>query len=437
MNHNRSILIVDDDEIISSIYRSKFEKGGFDVEVARDGQSGFYRIHELRPTVVLLDLMLPQMNGIDVLKKIKAQKRFQHTPVFVFTNGYLSETAHEAAEMGADKVFNKASATPQQIIDSVLEVIGESAEGHHYGHVAHDTNDETDQGYYAAKEYSPEPHEDQTLHMGPTSTESPPPPSSAVPVVPDTEYHAKLVVQFYEGASDTISDLRKLFQEATRTEDREVRIETLSKLYGMVRTLTGSAALAGRRVFAQMCSALEALLRELYEKPVKINASSLRTVAMSIDFLTQLVRKPPRDEEPNSVPFTALVVDDEAISRRAVIKALQKAGMSAIGVDSPSVALGILGDNAFDLVVLDVMMPEMDGHTLCKNLREIDIHKDVPVVFVTGLNDFETRAKTTLSGGNDMIAKPFLFMELAVKALTLVMKARLNAVRKPDLVEVA
>jgi DNA-binding response OmpR family regulator len=59
-------------------------------------------------------------------------------------------------------------------------------------------------------------------------------------------------------------------------------------------------------------------------------------------------------------------------------------------------------------------------------LRALPAHSKTPVVFVTGLTDFESRARSTLSGGNDLIAKPFLFMELAVKALNFILKGQLG-----------
>jgi len=62
-------------------------------------------------------------------------------------------------------------------------------------------------------------------------------------------------------------------------------------------------------------------------------------------------------------------------------------------------------------------MPGMNGYELCAKLRLLPTHKKTPVVFVTGLNDLESRANSMMSGGTDFIAKPFLFMELAVKAL--------------------
>jgi DNA-binding response OmpR family regulator len=63
---------------------------------------------------------------------------------------------------------------------------------------------------------------------------------------------------------------------------------------------------------------------------------------------------------------------------------------------------------------------------LCAKLRALSKYEKVPVIFVTALNDFESRAHSTISGGNDFIAKPFLFVELAVKALIHVLRTRLE-----------
>jgi DNA-binding response OmpR family regulator len=72
-----------------------------------------------------------------------------------------------------------------------------------------------------------------------------------------------------------------------------------------------------------------------------------------------------------------------------------------------------------------VNMPGMDGIELCGKIRASVTNKMTPVVFVTALSDFENRTRSALSGGNDLIAKPFLQSELAVKALTLIVKQML------------
>ena len=103
----------------------------------------------------------------------------------------------------------------------------------------------------------------------------------------------------------------------------------------------------------------------------------------------------------------------------------------------PNAALNLLSENKFDLVFLDVDMPGMTGFELCTKLRALPQHKKTPVVFVTALSDFDSRTSSMMAGGNDFIAKPFLFIELTVKALIHVLRARLQPAEvkmRPDIV---
>ena len=153
-------------------------------------------------------------------------------------------------------------------------------------------------------------------------------------------------------------------------------------------------------------------------------------MAHSIDFLALLLEHGSAQDLEELPAPNILVVDDEALSRRAVIHSLERAHLKCVGVEDPSVALNLLAGSPFDLVVLDVDMPGLSGFDLCTRLRALPAHAKTPVVFVTGLTDFESRARSTLSGGNDFIAKPFLFMELAVKALTHVLRGQLAITRR-------
>src|SRR6266480_596599 len=119
----KKVLIVEDDSIVAHIYKTRLEKEGYEVEIAPDGQSGFYRIHEFEPDAVLLDLMLPKMNGVEILKKIRAQAKFVKIPIIVFTNAYVANMINESFVAGATMVFNKATLTPRQIIDSLHNAI--------------------------------------------------------------------------------------------------------------------------------------------------------------------------------------------------------------------------------------------------------------------------------------------------------------------------
>jgi CheY-like chemotaxis protein len=141
-----------------------------------------------------------------------------------------------------------------------------------------------------------------------------------------------------------------------------------------------------------------------------------------VDFLPTLAEatNPPQSTAAASI----LVVDDETLSRRAILTALDRAKLPAKDVDDPKMALQLLSEGPYDLVFLDVDMPGMTGHELCAKLRTLPQHEKTPVVFVTGLTDFQNRANSMISGGNDFIAKPFPFLELAVKSLVHVLRPK-------------
>ena len=89
-----------------------------------------------------------------------------------------------------------------------------------------------------------------------------------------------------------------------------------------------------------------------------------------------------------------------------------------------------LHEGRYDLILLDIEMPGMNGFELCNRLRALPGYRGITVIYITGDSDFESRAKSVLSGGNDLIAKPVFPMELGVKAVTHLLKSQL-ADRKP------
>jgi DNA-binding response OmpR family regulator len=453
----KKILIIEDDPIVAHIYRTRLEKEGYSVETCDDGQAGFYRIHEFHPDGVLLDLMLPKMNGVDILKKIRAQSQFAQVPVIVFTNAYVPNMIQEAFSAGASQVFNKATLTPRQILDS-LHLLLNGGAGQYTGPLIpmpSSTPKSSGDTAFKRKTETPAPppprFTEPSFHSSPPESAegSPPPPRlfvspeelekpPAAPAVPprpthsaaqmrsdDAAFHAELFQAFTASKPETLATLRKLLQDFTKAPDDASREPHLLELYRKVHSLTGSAGIAGFASISQLTAALEVLLKELHEKPKNINASTLRTVAHSIDFIGELFKAetPQSGETP---PANILVVDDEILSRRAVTYALEKANLKSINVEDSAVALKLSTENTYDVIFLDVQMPGMDGFELCTKIRALPTNKNTPIIFVTSLTDFKSRAKSSLSGGTDLIAKPFMFIELTVKALTHVLRGRMG-----------
>src|SRR5438132_9941557 len=115
----KKVLIVEDDQIVANIYRTRFSTDGFQVEVALDGSSGLEMARNFRPDAIVLDLMMPKMSGVDFMKQIRAQPDFEQLPVIVFSNTYLTNMVQEAWKAGATRCLSKTSCTPKQVVDVV------------------------------------------------------------------------------------------------------------------------------------------------------------------------------------------------------------------------------------------------------------------------------------------------------------------------------
>jgi len=388
----KKILFIEDDQIVANVYRNKLAVEGYQVETVPDGETGLKTMRTFKPDTIILDLMLPGMSGLEVIKQVRSEEEFARVPIIVFSNTYLTNMIQEAWKAGATKCISKSNCSPKEVIEVVRHTIGDSG--------AVPTSGPAVVGTHA-------PARSITLH-----TET------------DSAFQADLRKTFIDSLPATLITLRASLQSLARADNEMTRLKEIYELYRRVHALSGNASIAGLAQIAHMSAALEALLKELYEKPKSINTSTLRTVAASVDFLGFLFERGNLPETQEAPAANILVVDDEAISRRAIIYALEKAQLHSVNVEAPETALKLLAETSFDLVFLDVDMPGMTGFELCTKLRAMPLHKKTPVVFVTSLSDFDNRTSSTMAGGNDFIAKPFLFIELTVKALIHVLRGK-------------
>jgi DNA-binding response OmpR family regulator len=115
------IAIVEDDPTIAQMYRFKFEAEGFDVEVADNGSQGLKLIEQMSPDIVLLDLMMPEMTGDEVLKRLRASAWGKDTKVIVLTNVGEQEIPPAIRKLGVSDVILKADMTPRQVAEKVKQ----------------------------------------------------------------------------------------------------------------------------------------------------------------------------------------------------------------------------------------------------------------------------------------------------------------------------
>jgi DNA-binding response OmpR family regulator len=113
------VAIVEDDQAISQMYRIKFETEGFQVETASNGKLGLELAEKMRPDIILLDLMMPEMNGDEMLKQLRATSWGKNIKVIVLTNVGEQEAPEILKELGVHRFIVKADMTPRQVAEMV------------------------------------------------------------------------------------------------------------------------------------------------------------------------------------------------------------------------------------------------------------------------------------------------------------------------------
>jgi len=117
------ILVVDDDAFIVEAYSRKLREAGFEVESAGDGLAAIKLLPQMKPRLVVLDLMLPEMNGFELLNYVRAQAELKETRVVVLSNFYFGDSEREAAATEADAVLMKSKCTPGLLLDTINKLI--------------------------------------------------------------------------------------------------------------------------------------------------------------------------------------------------------------------------------------------------------------------------------------------------------------------------
>lgn len=117
------IAIIEDDPTISQMYRMKFEADGFDVRLAGNGAVGIALVKQFQPDAILLDLQMPEVNGVEALRQIRSQPASAQTPVIVLTNLGQEEAPTDLQSLSIHSYIVKANMTPRQVVDQVKSAI--------------------------------------------------------------------------------------------------------------------------------------------------------------------------------------------------------------------------------------------------------------------------------------------------------------------------
>lgn len=117
------VLIVDDDEFLLEMYALKFKESGFEVDIASNGKYALEKIKEFKPDVMLLDVVMPSMDGFEVLQEVRSKKLAPGAHILMLTNLGQKEDTERGIALGADDYIVKAHFTPTEVVGRVRAVL--------------------------------------------------------------------------------------------------------------------------------------------------------------------------------------------------------------------------------------------------------------------------------------------------------------------------
>lgn len=186
---------------------------------------------------------------------------------------------------------------------------------------------------------------------------------------------------------------------------------------------TGSCQAGGELTLQRLSSRMAGVLEVVVEDPSAATPRLRRLIERVVDTLAQLETVNGLDAHVRLTGARIYLVDDDAELCETSSELLTAAGFIVDSTQHPSAAIAHLAENSYDLILLDVRLPELDGFELCGYIRGMDLHACTPIVFVTGGEMLDASA-----GGPEFVAKPFAPGELVLRAMMAVLRSQVEMV---------
>lgn len=119
----KHIFLVEDDQYLVDIYVTKLEKEGFKVDLARDGQKALDFLEKNKPDLLILDIIVPSVDGWEILRRIRKKEKFKNLPVIILSNLNQKREVMKGIDLGATKYLIKAHYTPSEILEEIRKML--------------------------------------------------------------------------------------------------------------------------------------------------------------------------------------------------------------------------------------------------------------------------------------------------------------------------
>lgn len=208
---------------------------------------------------------------------------------------------------------------------------------------------------------------------------------------------------------------------ALHPADRNAFLELISLSNEMCRI----AAILGQHPVATLTANLDALLLEASQHSGPVNQRTLQTAMQTLDFLSRLLTHDVLSRAEKLAPSRAITVDDDGDLLPIIVASLESSNLATTGCADARGALDTLQENHFDVILLDIGLPDMNGLDMCHHIHALPKHGQTPIIFLSGDDSAHNRERGALKGASDFIGKPFNMFELTLKAHTWALKKRL------------
>ncbi len=421
----KKIVIIESDQAILDRLKDRFAKN-FEVATAADGQGGYYLISAEKPHAVILGLSIGGMSPLALIGKIRAQKKFQNLVFLVLADSLPHELADEALAAGATDAFCMSD---PKFVEHVFQNLWERFKPLSERRTS-----------IPAIPPAPDAPENRRLPVPDTASHNSYSPSakslmSISALIPQQEESAtdhdeqqQLRALFAENFGVKVHALRQSFLLHMTAKDAASQVMHFEKFHKAVASLRAEAAQCELAGLVRLLDPLEGRARQLKTRLETVSLSSRQAIANAIDLLSSMINQVSDLPGLNHYSPCALVIEDEPVSRKAISLGLQKGKFRVSTVETGDAGLRECEVSTFDLILLDVELPGMNGFAVCARIRTMPQYKNTPILFISALDDVGSRASSKVSGGNQFLTKPVDFMELNLTANTLLLKNRLKQI---------
>jgi DNA-binding response OmpR family regulator len=374
----KRILLVEGDGFTRLVLLLRLRLAGFAVDYTSNGMLGLGKLRGCHPDILLLDLKLYGLSGMELIRAARADSTFGNRPIFVFTNPDKMNraTRKELPTLGT-KILDKRSTTREDLVRIFATTFLPRA----------------------SSKQEPLATAETALQAEAASEALPP------------------------GAiEELIAGVREQSNRVASCGDPGARFASCGELLSRVRSLASCAEAAGLPDLARHTKALEDFLDQLGKEKQRPTDAALATLTRAVEVMP-LMSPGLADKKQNRSHFSAVVVDEVPPSNKAVKQALATAGFAPIAFEDPARALDHLAANSTELIIANVVLPEAHGLALA-TIRRLPLHAETPVIFVPEPSAQERFVGELATSAPRLDTQPLLLKELIVKALNEVQRTK-------------